>query len=200
MASGTVRELGLSPQLECVWQFYLPPWGRGLGGRRSVRAPAGCSLLVPRPRVPASLACTRDKGAEVRSRSGGRCLLGRPGPLGPRTRHTCAEALPAAPSAVPRRVLRFITKVAIKATWVRANIRGGKTKEIKCKAHCWCRPHGARLSRRQSRWGGGGFPRSRNQRTPAQDACSLAPLLFEKQLPFNLFLSFISQVSQHGAV
>lgn len=144
MASGTVRELDLSPQLACVWQFYLSPWGRGLGGRRSVRAPAGCSLLVPRPRVRASPTCTGDKGAKVRgSRRGGRCLLGRPDSLGPRTRHTCAEALPAAPSAVPRRVLRFITKVSIKATWVRANIRGGKTKEIKCKAHCWCRPHGA---------------------------------------------------------
>lgn len=46
----------------------------------------------------------------------------------------------------------------------------------------------------------GVVPRSRNQRTPARDSCSLAPLLFEKQLPFNLFLSFISQVNQHGAV
>lgn len=33
---------------------------------------------------------------------------------------------------VPRRVLHFITKVLIKGMQVRANIRGGKTKEIKC--------------------------------------------------------------------
>lgn len=75
---GPVRELDLSPQLECVGHFYLSPWGRGVGDHRSVPPRAGCSLLVPRPGVRAPQACARDKGAKVRrSRRGGRCLRGR---------------------------------------------------------------------------------------------------------------------------
>lgn len=54
--------------------------------------------------------------------------------LRPATRlHTYVWELHAARPVVPPRVLHFITEVSIKGTWVRANIRGGKTKEIKCK-------------------------------------------------------------------
>lgn len=66
--------------------------------------------------------------------------------------------------------------------------------------HCWCEPHGG-LSLNTTRAGGGEVgPRSRNRRTSAWCSRNLAPLLFETKLPFNLFLSFISQANQHGAM
>lgn len=89
------------------------------------------SLPVPRPVVVIFPACTRDKGEEAAGepeRGRGLCQLR------PATRlHTYVWELRAARPVVPRRVLHFITDVSIKGTWVRANIRGGKTKEIKCK-------------------------------------------------------------------
>lgn len=76
-------------------------------------------------------ACTRDKG-EKAAGPPGRAR----GPCQPRPAarlHTYVWQLRAAQPVVPGRVLHFITEVSIKGTWVRANIRGGKTKEIKCK-------------------------------------------------------------------
>lgn len=58
---------------------------------------------------------------------------------------------------VPKRVLHFITKVSIKGTWVRANMGGGKTKEIKCKITAGEKPHGG-LAFNTARANGGSGP------------------------------------------
>lgn len=94
-----------------------------------------------------------------------------------------------------------MTRVLIKGMQVRANIRGGKTKEIKCKITAGAN-HMAALALippEPAVGVGGRFlgfePKGHWPAIPE----SRAPLLFKKKLPFNLFLSFISQVNQHGA-
>lgn len=101
---------------------------------------------------------------------------------------------------VPRRVSRFITSLDKRDLGQSKYSQREKTKEIKREIVTSEKPHRGLDFNTARAIGESGPQESENQRTWAWYSQSLASLLFKKKLPFNLFLSFISQANQHGAL
>lgn len=188
---GPVRELDLSPQLNLAWQFYLHLCGHLFG--KSIDFPASSRGLTPQlDALWAQLSLHVGGGRGVLERKP-RCPTTPPDWPPP----MLLPALPAWRPWSPKESFVFYDQSLDKRDLGQGKHWRGKTKEMRCRITA-----GEGLDFNSAKAAGESRPRRRNPRTLAwySGDWEAPPLLFKTKLLFNLFLSFISQVSQHGAV